>query len=100
MPFEMLSDAALRLIAGDWCPDCHQRGFIRGPRGGMAVNIECRNAACKARFNVADVHNQPLWAHRIEKQSEGGADWSTLPPLRPLSERMRLLPPKDDEDEI
>lgn len=33
------------------CPDCDQRGFDAGPRGGLSQNIFCRS--CGAGFNVA-----------------------------------------------
>jgi len=34
------------------CPDCKQEGFLEGPHGGDAVNIQCANPECGSRFNV------------------------------------------------
>lgn len=39
-------------LASGHCPDCHHRGFLLGPRGGAAMNIECGNKFCRSRFNV------------------------------------------------
>lgn len=38
------------------CPDCLQHeGFYMGPRGGLAINVYCRNPACRSGFNVVPV---------------------------------------------
>lgn len=65
-----------RLNAGH-CPDCNHRGFVLGPRGGSAINIECGNLECRSRFNVSAglYSHRILLAQRIAKQSEGGSDW-------------------------
>lgn len=35
------------------CPECHGKRFHFGPRGGMAVNVEC--AGCGAAFNIGEL---------------------------------------------
>ena len=47
------------------CPDCGQRGFVLGPRGGSAQNIECASLACRSRFNVAVMGFRVMMCHRI-----------------------------------
>jgi hypothetical protein len=38
------------------CPSCKSKsGFYAGPRGGMSQNIFCKNATCRASFNVTRV---------------------------------------------
>ena len=72
-----LDDDAVRLIDSGHCPDCRQRGFIFGPRGGSSQNVERANLDCRVRFNVAQaLSHHVVMAHRIPKQSDGGADWS------------------------
>ncbi len=61
------------------CPDCRRRGFVLGPRGGMAQNIECANVECRARFNVVVHFGSVQRADRIERRSEGGALWPSEP---------------------
>jgi hypothetical protein len=75
---EWLNDDQIEKIDKGHCPDCGHRGFIIGPRGGASVNIECGNTDCRARFNVAQrpMSHHIAGGHRIEKQSEGGSDWS------------------------
>lgn len=34
------------------CPDCNGQRFLEGPHGGLAVNIQCANTNCEARFNI------------------------------------------------
>jgi hypothetical protein len=41
------------------CPDCHEKEFLRGSEGGLAVNIKC--ATCGSRFNICP----PYFAERI-----------------------------------
>jgi hypothetical protein len=59
------------------CPDCNYRGFVLGPKGSLAQNIECGNLSCRARFNVTIFGWQVVFAQRIEKESEGGPGWPT-----------------------
>lgn len=33
------------------CPDCEHKGFLAGPRGGMAQNFKCASSECGSRFN-------------------------------------------------
>jgi hypothetical protein len=66
------------------CPDCGGFIFRRGPRGGIAQNIEC--VGCGSRFNVTRFDRamtdgrtegrMPIvWAHRIPSEREGGGVW-------------------------
>jgi hypothetical protein len=63
-------------MSDGYCPDCGHKGFVLGPRGAAAINIEC--GGCGARFNVGSglSSHRFVMAHRIPKRSEGGADWS------------------------
>jgi glutamate 5-kinase len=61
------------------CPDCRGRGFVLGPRGGMAVNIECAQITCRARFNVVIFSGAVQHAQRIESRAEGGPEWPSEP---------------------
>lgn len=56
-------DPGLEPLASQRCPDCGAGGFLRGPAGGMNVNIEC--AGCGSRFNVAHVEGELIHAERI-----------------------------------
>lgn len=72
LPPEVVED-----MSNGYCPDCTHKGFVLGPRGGAAINIECGNIHCRARFNVVQglgTHRLVL-AHRIAKRSQGGSDW-------------------------
>ena len=62
-------------ISRGHCPDCGYRGFVLGPKGGVAQNIECGNISCRARFNVTTFGSDVLVAQRIEKEDEGGTAW-------------------------
>ena len=65
------------------CPDCGGFVFRRGPRGGLAQNIEC--IGCGSRFNITrfdpshtDGRKQPMpivWAQRIPSEDQGGGAW-------------------------
>lgn len=61
------------------CPDCNYRGFVLGPRGGEAINIECGNTACRARFNVVTLSGDVIFAERIEREIDGGSRWPSGP---------------------
>lgn len=78
-----LDDALVRKIDSGHCPDCGHRGFVLGPRGGSAMNIECGNVACLARFNIGQhpFNHTIVMAHRIARRGpEGGADnWGYEP---------------------
>jgi hypothetical protein len=73
-----------RIDAG-YCPDCGHKGFVLGPRGGSARNIECGNGSCRARFLVGEMSftHHILCGQRIPKQREGGGDWSAIPVYMP-----------------
>lgn len=66
-------------ISAGNCPDCHSRGFVLGPMGGINLNVECANVHCRARFNVALYAGRVQYAQRIEKHSEGGPEWPSEP---------------------
>jgi hypothetical protein len=72
-----LNGEQLKRLGHGYCPDCGYRGFVLGPRGGAAINIECGNLDCRARFNVTPFPAMPAlaFAERIAKESEGGAEW-------------------------
>ena len=76
---EKISGPEQRMISTGHCPDCSSRGFVLGPQGGMAINIECADLACRARFNVAFYSGMVLTAQRIERQAEGGVSWPSDP---------------------
>lgn len=76
MTQQPLTVSDVKKIDSGHCPDCNHRGFVFGPRGGAAMNIEC--GGCAARFNVSQFiySHHIVMAHRIPKQSDGGSDWS------------------------
>ena len=41
------------------CPDCHGPHFLKGPEGGLSVNIKCGD--CGSQFNICP----PFFAERI-----------------------------------
>lgn len=65
------------------CPDCCGFIFRRGPRGGIAQNIEC--VSCGGRFSVARWQRSMtdrvggvmpiVWAQRIPSEKQGGGVW-------------------------
>lgn len=75
---EVTTDERTTLNAGH-CPDCGERGFVLGPRGGLNQNIECAQIACRARFNVTLFAGAIQHAQRIEKRAEGGPRWVSEP---------------------
>ena len=36
--------------ASTGCPDCGSQLFLRGPSGGMSMNIKCANDTCGSKF--------------------------------------------------
>ncbi len=49
----------LECVRKSKCPDCHAKNsMLEGPRGGMNVNVKCKN--CGSKFNVT-----PLGTMRI-----------------------------------
>jgi hypothetical protein len=73
---QMLDEITLGRLNAGHCPDCGYRGFVLGPRGGSAINIECGNVICRARFNVTcGLINRIVWAQRIPKEDDGGSNW-------------------------
>jgi hypothetical protein len=57
-------------ITRGYCPDCGRRGFVLGPQGGNAINIECANIKCRSRFNVALFGGKVMFAHRIDSDNK------------------------------
>ena len=80
---ESLDDAALELLSKGFCPTCSHRGFVLGPRGGAAQNIECGAIPCRARFNITLSPVGPpgsvVMAHEIEREAAGGSHWTNAP---------------------
>jgi hypothetical protein len=74
----MNDDDLANKINDGHCPDCDYRGFIIGPRGGAAINIECASLDCRSRFNVVNFGGRIMMAQRIPKQSDGGSDWQNI----------------------
>ena len=62
---EETHDAMCESIGRGHCPDCNYRGFVLGPRGGAAQNIECGNVECRHKFNVVIFGNTCVRAERI-----------------------------------
>lgn len=74
----MVSQLSDALTTGH-CPDCTYRGFVLGPRGGAAINIECGNLQCRARFNVTVWSGSIVMAQRLPRETEGGTVWPSAP---------------------
>ena len=72
---DQMSDGDKEQLGRGHCPDCGYRGFVLGPRGGVAINIECGNMECRARFNVTPYAGTMLFAERIPRERDGGARW-------------------------
>jgi hypothetical protein len=75
-----LNEAAMEMITRGSCPICARRGFVLGPMGASAINIECANLDCRRRFNVALFAGEVMMAQQIEKRGEGGPVWPSEPP--------------------
>jgi hypothetical protein len=63
-PGALTADELVRMSNGR-CPTCGHRGFVLGPRGGSAQNIECGGCGC--RYNVCTVGWSVLWGQRIPR---------------------------------
>jgi hypothetical protein len=77
-------DDLARLSAGT-CPRCGDRGFVIGPAGGAALNIECANLSCRARFNVVFRSGEALMGHVNPREKDGGGRWPSQPSQRKRS---------------
>ena len=75
MSFWELTDRETDSIRLGHCPVCNYRGFLLGPRGGIAQNIECASLECRARFNVVRLPDGAICGQRINSEAEGGTDW-------------------------
>lgn len=69
----------IQSIEDGHCPDCHHRGFVLGPQGGMSINVECGNLGCRHRFNVTRWQGQTAFVERLECVAEGGIPWASEP---------------------
>lgn len=61
-PAQLDKDQIAEISAGH-CPDCHHRGFVIGPMGGLNINLEC--GGCGGRFNVAFYGGHAVMGHRL-----------------------------------
>lgn len=72
------------------CPDCLQHeGFYMGPRGGPAINVYCRNPACRSGFNVVPVMKLAQHIGKCTVPYPGDAD-STVPEQRIIRHRQTI----------
>ena len=39
-------------LKNNTCPDCGGKNFLKGPCGGLAVNVKCANPKCGSKFNI------------------------------------------------
>jgi hypothetical protein len=75
----MISDSDLKTISRGFCPACHKRGFVIGPAGGAALNIECANVRCRDRFNIVFISGEAMIGHHIGNGATNAA-WPSEPP--------------------
>lgn len=61
------------------CPDCGNRKFWPGPRGGAAQNFECTQ--CGSRFNVTLVYEPPKGTAVFTERIPNTGEWSKDPPI-------------------
>jgi hypothetical protein len=78
----MLSERDLATLTRGHCPACGLRGFVIGPQALPAINIECANTACAARYNVAFFSGQAIMGHELD----GGAPWPSAAIPRVMTE--------------
>jgi len=74
-PLSELGANDLDTLSRGHCPACSYRGFVLGPAGGAALNIECGNLDCRTRYNVVNFAGQILMAQTIPSEAEGGGSW-------------------------
>lgn len=48
-PFEVQYFEELR------CPDCGEQKLMKGPEGGLSINVYCGNEDCRSMFNVMGI---------------------------------------------
>lgn len=70
----------IEAIESGHCPDCDHRGFVIGPQGGMALNVECGNTDCRHRFNITRWMGITAFVERLPSVAEGGVIWPSEPP--------------------
>ena len=78
-PGATLSAAELQTLSAGHCPDCRKRGFVIGPAGGMSLNIECAEPACRSRYNVTFMSGTAMMGHRNDSYQQGGPAWPSEP---------------------
>jgi hypothetical protein len=76
---EHLSEEACDKLSRGYCVVCSYRGFVLGPMGGAALNIECGNVECRQRYNAATWSGRVIGAHLIEREDQGGIPWPSKP---------------------
>jgi len=64
-----LDQISLDVLTAGNCPTCGKRGFVLGPRGGQAINVECANLKCRVRFNVVTYAGRVMMAQSIDRAS-------------------------------
>ncbi|NTF17382.1 hypothetical protein G6L37_03000 [Agrobacterium rubi] len=47
------------------CPDCGEKEFLPGPRGGLSQNMSC--VGCGSEFNLASYDGDVFLASRIDR---------------------------------
>ena len=55
------------------CPDCGGRRFLKGPQGGLSVNIKC--SRCGSKFNICP---EAKFIQRIGDQKTVTSDQSSV----------------------
>ena len=52
---EKLTESETKQFAALKCPDCGEAQLMKGPEGGLCINVYCDNETCGSRFNVMGV---------------------------------------------
>jgi hypothetical protein len=73
-----LHDAERLELSKGNCPVCHSRGFVIGPSGAAALNVECASRDCRARFNVTWYSGEALIGHHLGF-GPSGPPWPSEP---------------------
>ena len=52
MEIEKIMPQEEKKLKNNTCPDCGGKNFLKGPCGGLAVNVKCANPKCGSKFNI------------------------------------------------